>query len=93
MESIVKKTISEKGTHVLQGSVDMTYQLLQQIEQHENKVLNLDGMGVRYQQAARISQQVRELVLWLEDVLCVVMGDATELSYLFYSQKLLYQSP
>jgi hypothetical protein len=92
VESLVKILISDKETHALQEGVDTTYQLLQRTEQYENKVLNLDGTGERYQHAAEISRRVRELVLWLEDILCVVMGNSTELSHLFYSQKLLYQS-
>ena len=76
----------------LRNSIDQVAKLLQHVHHAENEVFKLHGLCMQYHNIASITRLVQELIIWLEDVLCLVLLGFAELHSTYLSRELAYQA-
>ncbi|KIL55856.1 hypothetical protein M378DRAFT_90201 [Amanita muscaria Koide BX008] len=92
VNSIVQNIILNQKEGPLKHAIKIISGLLQRIQRAESKVLAQHGLCDSYQQVVAIGRQVRELNVWLEEILCCLMLSISELHTAFLKSQLMYQT-
>ncbi|KAM6491180.1 hypothetical protein JOM56_013419 [Amanita muscaria] len=84
VNSIVQDIISaNQKAGPLHHAINVISSLLTQIQRTENQILQQHGLCDSYQQVVAIRKQVKELNIWLEDILSYCMLNISELCVAF----------
>ncbi|KAM6501613.1 hypothetical protein JOM56_001590 [Amanita muscaria] len=92
VNSIVQNIILNQKEGPLKHAIKIISGLLERIQRAESKVLAQHGLCDSYQQVVAIGRQVRELNVWLEEILCCLMLSISELHTAFLKSQLMYQT-
>jgi hypothetical protein len=63
------------------------------IQQYENEILQLAGVGSEWSEAHQVSSKVREVTSWIEEVLCLAAVDPEGLLTSHAMKQLMFQVP
>jgi hypothetical protein len=61
------------------------------IQRYEHEILQLAGVGSEWSQAHQLSNRVREVVRWIEEVLCLAVVDPDGLVVSHAAKQLMFQ--
>ncbi|KAM6497559.1 hypothetical protein JOM56_008032 [Amanita muscaria] len=89
--SLVQNLMSDKNDGVFRDALNVVSNLLQRVLRAEKEIYELHGICLQYHHVKDISSRLRELNVWLEDILCVSLLDLSELLSAFVNNQLAYQ--
>jgi hypothetical protein len=91
LRGIVEKFLENHDKNEIYNQVVEMGKLQKSIYKYENEVLTLAGLGTEYDKVKRVTQQVCQVIRWVEEVLCLAMVEATEVQRTFEASRLLFQ--
>jgi hypothetical protein len=77
---------------IIRDAITSVSCLQKHIQQCEDQILQLAGVGTEYEQATSIGRRISDLIHCFEEILCTAMGGTEDLLVAHEKQSLMYQN-